>query len=428
MSIKTKKQIEATRMLAGKAKHNMLFGGSRSGKTFAIVRAIIIRCCKTKSRHISLRQTFNAAKISLWLDTIPKVLRLCFPNLHCSFNKTDYYIKFPNGSEYWIGGLDDPKRVEKILGNEYSTIHFNECSQLNYSSIQIALTRLAEKNSLKKKVYYDQNPPRKNHWSYQVFELRLDPIENEPLKNFSNYQKLLMNPYDNLENIDEDYLEMLEGLPEKERDRFLKGLYTDVDDGTAYYSFKREDHVRSVKKKAGTVMIGMDFNVDPMTAIIGQYIDETFYVFDERFLPNSDTFKMSYSLIEGGYSGVVFPDSTGKNRKTSGKSDFAILKENGFYIEKTKNPFVTDRVNNLNRLFQKGRIIIDPKCKKLINDLEKVVWKDNQLDQKTDKMLTHISDALGYWCWKIDPLTESETRSLNINRIGNENIRRRKNS
>ena len=50
----------------------------------------------------------------------------------------------------------------------------------------------------------------------------------------------------------------------------------------------------------------------------------------------------------------------------------------------------------MNRLLTDNRIIINPKCKKLIGDLEKVSWKDNKLDQKTDPMLTHMSDNAGY--------------------------------
>ncbi|GAF94269.1 unnamed protein product, partial [marine sediment metagenome] len=148
---KTKIQYAAIRLLASPAKFIMLYGGSRSGKTFIIVFAIIIRACKVKSRHVMLRQTFNSIKTSIWLDTLIKVLNIAFPDLAYQMNKTDYYITLPNGSEIWIAGLDDDRRVEKILGKEFSTIFFNECSQLSYSSVQVALTRLAEKNELKKK-------------------------------------------------------------------------------------------------------------------------------------------------------------------------------------------------------------------------------------------------------------------------------------
>ena len=75
----------------------------------------------------------------------------------------------------------------------------------------------------------------------------------------------------------------------------------------------------------------------------------------------------------------------------------------------TYNPYVNDRANNINRLFTDDRIIINPRCKKLINDLEKVSWLNGKIDQKTDPLLSHVSDALGYLCWKLDKI-ESKYR------------------
>jgi len=346
------------------------------------------------------------------MDTFPKVLAICFPNLPVKWNKTDYFVTFPNGSEIWLCGLDD-SRVEKILGMEFSTEYFNEASELNYSAIQLVLSRLAEKNSLKKRVWFDFNPPAKNHWSYWLFIKGLDPIESEPLKNPHEYGHILMNPKDNIDNIDEDYLNILEAMPQKDRERFLEGLFSDSSDGSAYYAFNRELHVREERPQGAQIYFGMDFNVSPMTCVIGQYINDTFYIHDEVFLPNSDTYKMVNKLKEKGYTGgVVIPDSTGANRKTSGKSDHQILKEAGFTIPRVFNPFVTDRVNNVNRLLMANRIIINPKCKKLIGDLEKVTWKNESLDQKgASKDLTHISDALGYFCWKLDSIRPKYTET-----------------
>lgn len=405
---KTEKQCEAVELMAGKSRHVMLYGGSRSGKTFAILRQIVIRACKTKSKHLIVRLNFNHAKRSIWLDTLPKVLAIAFPDLKFETNRTDFYYTLPNGSEIWVGGLDDKERVEKILGTEYSTIYFNECSQLEYSSILITQTRLAEKNNLVKKVFYDMNPPPKSHWSYWLFEKKMDPSDEVPLTDPENYASLLMNPIDNLINIDEEYLSLLAKMPEKERTRFLEGMYADVSDGIVYYAFRRELHVKEVTRLPGTIFCGMDFNVDPMTAVLFQFRDNRFCVFDEVYLNNSDTYKMADALKAKGFAGVrVIPDSTGRNRKTSGQSDFKILTESGFTIESTHNPFVTDRVNNVNRLFTADRIEISPKCKKLINDLEKVSWKNNELDQKgSNKHLTHISDCLGYGCWKLDPFNK----------------------
>jgi len=410
----TPKQLELVDLQVSHAKHIMAYGGSRSGKTFRHIKSIIIRASKARSRHCILRHTFNSAKTSIFFDTLPKVLRLAFPDLKYEENRTDWFITLPNGSELWVAGLDDDKRVEKILGKEFSTLYFNECSQISYKAIQVALTRLAEKNELLKKVYYDQNPPSKKHWSYWLFVKGLDPIDNVPV-NKNDYAALLMNPSDNMENIDKDYIsEILDKMPEAQRKRFRDGEFSSDDDGQAYYTFDREKHTTTISKsyRQGQVCIGMDFNVNPMTAVVGHFINNKFYVFTERFLPNSDTYKMSHSLISGGFKGGnIYPDSTGKNRKTSGISDHTILKEAGFTVVPTFNPLVVDRVNNVNRLLREDRLIIDKSCGKLIADLEKVSWKDGVLDQKTDTMLTHISDALGYWCWALDPLRPEQEKS-----------------
>lgn len=414
---KTLIQVKAITMLAGAALHNMLYGGSRSGKTFILCYAVILRACKTKSRHCILRLKFNHAKRAIWLDTLPKVMSICFPDLSYKTNATDYYITLSNGSEIWVGGLDDKARVEKILGNEYSTLYFNECSEIPLSSINIALTRLAEKNSLVKKVYYDENPPSKKHWSFWLFKKFWHPDAEEELDP-NDYASMMMNPKDNLENIDPDYIKnILSKLPENERIRFLSGEFVDGDDGIAYYEFDREVHTSAeAVQRAGTTFIGMDFNVDPMTAVLFQFYNNTIHVFDEVYLRNSDTPKMCKELKRRGYAGLkVIPDSTGGNRKTSGQSDFDILKQNGFSTMAVFNPFVTDRVNNVNRLFADNRIIINPKCKKLINDLEQVAWKDNKLDQKGEsKLLTHISDCLGYGAWKMEPIVGSTSRKIRL--------------
>lgn len=403
---KTERQKDAINLLAGPGRHVMIYGGSRSGKTFILCYALIVRASKCKSRHVILREKFNHVKTSIWLDTLPKVLGLCFPDLPVRWNKSDYFLTLPNGSEIWIAGLDTKERTEKILGKEYSTMYFNECSQLTFESVSMALTRLAEKSDLTKKAYYDENPPTKRHWSYWLFIRHWHPINEEEV-DMHEYASMLINPKDNLENIDDEYISaILDKLPERDRARFRDGLFIDGDDGCAYYSFSREENVGEFDGCAGSNLVGMDFNVDPMTAVIAKMKNGKLYIYDEVFQRNSDTFKAAKELKEKTSGQVyIYPDSTGKNRKTSGKSDFHILEDcfGDNAIEGTSNPFVNDRVNNLNRLFEEKRIIIHPRCRKLINDLEKVSWKDNKLDQKTEPLLTHISDALGYLAWSVLP-------------------------
>ena len=48
----TARQQEAQRILSGDATHLMLFGGSRSGKTFLLTRNVVMRALKApNSRH-----------------------------------------------------------------------------------------------------------------------------------------------------------------------------------------------------------------------------------------------------------------------------------------------------------------------------------------------------------------------------------------
>jgi hypothetical protein len=95
----------------------MLFGGSRSGKTFLLVRNVVMRGLKAPdSRHAIFRYRFNAVKASVISDTFPKVMRLAFPEVGYKLDKTDWFATLPNGSQIWFGGLDDKERTEKVWG------------------------------------------------------------------------------------------------------------------------------------------------------------------------------------------------------------------------------------------------------------------------------------------------------------------------
>jgi phage terminase large subunit-like protein len=230
----TQKQNAANQLLGTDAKHIMLFGGSRSGKTFILVRAVCLRAIKApKSRHAILRFRFNAVKNSVVLDTFPKVMELCFPDIPYTINKSDWYAEM-NGSQIWFSGLDDKERTEKILGMEFVTLYFNESSQIPYNSVETALTRLAQKveqstgKELKPKSYYDCNPPNQGHWTYKVFKLKVNPETREPLINGDNYVSMQINPTDNQENLTGDYIESLKSLSARSRRRFLDGEFADA--------------------------------------------------------------------------------------------------------------------------------------------------------------------------------------------------------
>ncbi len=416
---RTLKQIEQTKTLSGKQKHAMSYGGARSGKTFGICRAMTIRAMKCRSRHVALRLKFNHAKTSLWYETFPKVFGVCFPGLAIKENRSDWFYLLPNGSEIWIGGLDEKERVEKILGKEYSTLYFNECSQIPYGSIQVALTRLAEKNILKKRAYYDENPPTKRHWSYPIFVKGLDPETWEPRIDADDYTSILMNPTDNLANIDDEYMSILQAMPERDRNRFMLGQFNDDSSGAIYYAFNRAHNVAKVERRKDVpIIIGMDFNVSPFSAVICQIADDCLYVIDEVSINNSHTKEVAETIATK-YPGRwrIIPDSTGGARKTSssGKTDHQILRDMGYEVPYVANPFRVDRYNEVNNLLEKKRIVIDPKCIKLIKDLEQVAYKEgSNLPDDKDKTLTHISDALGYLVHWAFPLVKISTGVYNL--------------
>jgi phage terminase large subunit-like protein len=235
----TARQDLANEVLASPATHIMLYGGSRSGKTFLETRAVTVRAIKAPaSRHVMLRFRFNAIVSSIVMDTFPKVMAMCHPGLRYEINKSQWFAQLWNGSQIWFGGLDDKERTEKILGNEYATILLNECSQIPWGARNMALTRLAQKvmvevegqspYPLPLKMYYDENPPDKAHWSYKVFELKVDPETREPLPNPEQYKSFRMNPADNAENLPDGYIQTLQGMGARMRRRFLDGEYREA--------------------------------------------------------------------------------------------------------------------------------------------------------------------------------------------------------
>lgn len=245
----TPRQEEADGLLESDATHCMLFGGSRSGKTFLIMRRIIGRALRCTSRHAVLRFRFNHLKASIIYDTLPKVMEVCYPGAReaSKLDKVDWFYKLPNGSEVWFGGLDDKERTEKILGQEYATLFLNECSQIPLGSRDVAITRLAQKTDLPLKAFYDCNPPSKRHWTHLYFIDKVSPARHQPLPNPENYVSIQINPTHNSANLPTGYLQELENLDERKRRRFLLGAFSD-DDETALWTPEMLDHGRLLDK------------------------------------------------------------------------------------------------------------------------------------------------------------------------------------
>lgn len=234
----TAKQQEAMRVLSGGAQHVLLEGGSRSGKTFLLTRAVAMRAIKAAgSRHAIFRFRFNHIKATIIADTFPKVMHVCFPSAGYTLNRTDWYAELAGGSQIWFGGVDDKARTEKILGSEYATIYLNEVSQIPFASRDIALSRLAQKvdqviegerRPLPLRFYYDLNPTNCGHWAYRLFHELRDPETKRPVPDPDNYAHFRINPEDNTENLSAEYLRTLAGMSVRQQKRFLRGEWADA--------------------------------------------------------------------------------------------------------------------------------------------------------------------------------------------------------
>ncbi len=235
---------EAARLLLdGPQRYTCLTGGTRSGKTFLIIRALLARAASApESTHAILRHHGNAARASIAQETLPQVLRLCFPGLHLKEHRTDGFYELKNGARLTVGGLDEAGRVEKILGLEYASVFLNEASQISYDSALVAFTRLAQVvPALMQRAYVDLNPTSKTHWTNVLFGEKRDPVSRRPLAAPAIYARAFLNPTDNAANLTPEFLQSLAALPERKRKRFYEGVYVEeVDDALwSYETFDR---------------------------------------------------------------------------------------------------------------------------------------------------------------------------------------------
>lgn len=268
----TPKQIEALDLLIGPETHDLLYGGSRSTKTFLLCYAIACRAMAAQeSRHLIARLHNIDVRQSVMMDTWPKMMRLAFPDFSrdrsCQPNKSDQFVTFPNGSEIWFGGLDDKDRIDKILGKEFATVFANECSQISFDAIQTLRSRLAQScrkvdkhgtdhGPLKLKAYYDLNPVGQSHWSYLEFIKGVRPENGLPLE-AGERRHMIMNPADN-PHLPAAYLKILDEMPDRQRQRFRDGKYISEIPGALWTSSRIEECRRERPEILVRIVVGVD--------------------------------------------------------------------------------------------------------------------------------------------------------------------------
>lgn len=238
----------------------------------------------------------------------------------------------------------------------------------------------------------------------------------------AGYQAIVAKPFENRHLLSQvpDFYERLKGsYDDKFYQQEVLGSYLALTGGKVYWNFSRLDHVADLRvDRNKTLYWALDFNVDPMCSVIAQRANNQLWVLDELFLRGANTNEACEAFLEKfpehNAEVVIYGDASGYHQQTTGSTDYEMVRAYFSANAKTPvrygaprvNPPIRDRVNLTNALLRAAsgeiRLVISPKCKELIKDLEQVSYKEdsNQIDKDRDRMRTHLSDALGYLLWQ----------------------------
>jgi hypothetical protein len=156
------------------------------------------------------------------------------------------------------------------------------------------------------------------------------------------------------------------------------------------------------------LLLGIDFNVSPMSVVAAIRVDEELHVFDEITLNNATTWEACEEIVRRytlDRKIIACPDPTGAARKTAGvgATDHHILRRSGFRVDTPRAPWkVRDKINCVNTglLDAAGtrRIKIHPRCRELIKSLRTLTYEEHTGLPNKKLGVDHMFDALGYLC------------------------------
>ena len=375
---------------------NGLVAGFGAGKTHIFIRKTLLNMFKrTNNNGVSnggvIYPTFDLAE-ELFVQPFMELL----DDINCpyEYNQSKHRFRTAAGN-IKIYQLQKPQR---IIGAELTFIGFDEFDVESWKNCDIAFKKaIGRMRGSDNCEIYIVTSPEGYHYTHKIFVT--DANEDRLLikgKTTDNtylpkaYVKLLESNYD-------------ENLLKAYRD----GEFVNLSALSTYHSFNREKNVKEVKyNPKKPIHIGQDFNTDPLCAVLWQeYHDK----------PNIRIFK-TYSLSHAGEGDLLterlcqqikqdypnntyysYPDATGRAKHSSAAySDIDILRRHFNVRVKHINPLVVNRVNAMNKALQ-DNLIIDSSCTDLINDLERVTNKPNTREiDKSNKELSHLTDALGY--------------------------------
>ena len=217
------------------------------------------------------------------------------------------------------------------------------------------------------------------------------------------------NPY-----LPKDYLENLtNNYTEKQRQAYIDGDFVNLEGATVWINFDREKHVKNFQVEYGRhkEISGWDFGFDhPTTVVIGYYnqYEDVLYIVDEICVRNNsiDTTILEYKKKIKEHSLNVreeFCDPAGNQRSEDApRTNIQTMLDMGLN-PRYRSSYISDGVTIGNNLFEKMRVVINPRCRNLISSLEK--WSriidKNGVSSGYEEQYKDMSDAFRYLIYNL---------------------------
>jgi hypothetical protein len=407
-----------SRVFLSPARFKVVVAGRRFGKTYLSLPELLAMVWKKpKALAWYIAPTYRQAKQICW-EELKWVLR---PYLASKPDETDLTVDIRWGGRISLRGATN---YDALRGPGLDGAVFDEYADMD-PAVWTAIVRpmLADRHG---RALFIGTPKGKNHFYELVEDAKVKP-------GWASFEYTTLDggrvPAEEIEDAKRD---MDERTFRQEFEASFENFA-----GRMYYAFNRAEHHAPTNYNPRLQLCwALDFNVNPMCSAIIQTEDTTtremamvgrrsavVHVIDEIILPNSNTEEacnefarrvMPWTAPRGPVSLRVYGDAAGGSRQTAGKSDYQIIREffrrtpefNATYHVPDANPAVRDRVNAVNSRLKNAAgqigVQIDPRCKWLTKDFEQVKWKEDANGNmtgdvdKTNKDLTHISDAVGY--------------------------------
>jgi hypothetical protein len=375
-----------TKIYDDSSRFRVIVAGRRFGKTFLSTAEILSRALTAKDQNVwYVAPTYKAAKEIAWEMLIEQI-----PSEYIAkTNESSLTIYLLNGSTISLKGAEKP---DNLRGRSLDFVVLDEFADMKPQAwYEVIRPSLSDKMG---SAVFIGTPKGRNHF-YDLWAKGLDEDAG-----WSSHQ------YTTVEggNVPPSEIESAKAdLDERTFQQEYLAAFVNYS-GIIYYGFKREESVIRHDGEHPVIHVGMDFNLDPMSAVLMTRKGDTLHVFDEIVMFGSNTDEMVAEIRTryGNGTIVIYPDPASRQRKTSagGRTDLSILQNAGFDVKvRSSHAAVRDRINSVNsRLLSKDgqrRLFVDPKCKKVIESLERHTYKEGTSQPEKDGF-DHMNDALGY--------------------------------